>query len=946
MASAPLPPKYGDRSTAQHQSNLNSLRVQVGQHIPIVPTTPALGKSVALRKKTRLIFGMALTGLMGVLYAASSTILMNSLKEAETQYTHAAVAGVSSVFSQTEEDFSTRLADWSAWDDTYTFIQDANKNYIKSNLVPESLEVLKINLALYIQPSGKIVFGTGFDRVNQKYTVIPQALRTQLAPQSPLLQHSSTKSTLEGIVLLPEGPMMISSRPIVTSEGKGPIRGTMIFGRLFDAAEIARMSKMARLPLSLYGLNETMPADFQAVRDQLSPSNPILVRPLSQKTIAGYALMLDIYGKPAVLVRVDVPRDIYHQGKKSLQYLVVALLVAGLIFTVVTLPLLERLILFWHERQEKEQRYRAVVAQASEGIFLIDADSKRFLESNAALQNLLGYTAQEVLELTLYDAIAAQPESINQDVQHIYTQKNHFTGEWRCLCKNNSLVDVEVSANLISYEERDALCIVVRDITQRKRAEQALRESEKRLSWQASHDPLTQLVNRREFEQQIEQVVASAKTSDHQHALCYLDLDQFKIVNDTCGHGAGDQLLRQVSALFETGLRKTDILARLGGDEFGILLYQCPLEQAQQIANILREEVQQFRFRWQNKTFSISVSIGLVVIDADTQSLASVLSAADAACYAAKNKGRNRVHIYQRNDRELAQQRGEMQWVSQIPKALEENRFRLYYQSIEPITQTQTKAEHCEVLLRLEDESKIVSPMAFIPAAERYNLMHLIDRWVISRLFAYLGQHYQDLQEYPRMYAVNLSGDSINDEQFVNFVQEQFALHCIPPTIICFEITETVAITNLAKAAQFISQLKNIGCRFALDDFGSGMSSFAYLKNLPVDYLKIDGVFIKDIVKDEIAASMVEAIARIASVMKIQTIAEFVENEATLSKLKSLGVDYAQGYGIAKPRPLENKELGKLGEQRSWGREINYRLSNSFDITAVKSSGVLQLNSI
>lgn len=944
MASAPLPSKCGDRSTAHHQSILNSLGVQVGQHIPIVPTTPALGKSIALRKKTRLLFGIALTGFMGVLYAASSTILINSLRQAETQYTHAAVAGVSSVFRQTEEDFSTRLADWSAWDDTYTFIQDANKNYIKSNLVPESLETLKINLALYIQPSGKIVFGTGFDRTHKKYTAIPQALQTQLSPQSLLMRHPNTKSSLDGIVLLPEGPMMISSRPIVTSVGKGPIRGTMIFGRLFDAVEIARMSKMARLPLSLYGLNETMPADFQAVRDQLSPSNPILVRPLSEKTIAGYALMLDIYGKPAVLVRVDVPRDIYHQGKKSLQYLVVALLVAGLIFTVVTLPLLERLIVFWHERQEKEQRYRAVVAQASEGIFLVDADSKRFLESNAAFQNLLGYTSQEVLELTLYDAIATQPESIDQDVQHIYTQKNHFTGEWQCRRKDNSLVDVEVSANLISYEERDALCIVVRDITQRKRAEQALRESEKRLSWQASHDPLTQLVNRREFEQQIEQALVSAKTSGHQHALCYLDLDQFKIVNDTCGHGAGDQLLRQVSALFETQLRKTDTLARLGGDEFGILLHQCPLEQAQQIANILREEVQEFRFRWQDKTFSISVSIGLVVIDADTQSLASVLSAADTACYAAKNKGRNRLHIYQIDDRELAQ-RGEMQWVSQIPKALEENRFCLYYQSIVPIAETQTKAEHYEILLRLEDESKIVSPMAFIPAAERYNLMHLIDRWVISTLFAYLGQHYQDLQEYPRMYAINLSGDSINDEQFVNFVQEQFALHQIPPTIICFEITETIAITNLAKAAQFISQLKNLGCCFALDDFGSGMSSFAYFKNLPVDYLKIDGVFIKDIVKDEIAASMVEAIARIASVMKIQTIAEFVEDEATLIKLKSLGVDYAQGYGIAKPRPLENK-LGKLGEQRIWGSKINHRLSSSFEVTAVKSSGVLQLNSI
>lgn len=325
---------------------------------------------------------------------------------------------------------------------------------------------------------------------------------------------------------------------------------------------------------------------------------------------------------------------------------------------------------------------------------------------------------------------------------------------------------------------------------------------------------------------------------------------------------------------------------------------------------MLRERIHEFRFCWEEKTFSVGVSIGLVVINADTQSLASVLSAADAACYAAKNKGRNRVHVYQIDDRELTQQRGEMQWVSRITKALEEHRFRLYYQRIVPITQTETSnSEHWEVLLRLEDETgSIISPMAFIPAAERYNIMHLIDRWVISTLFAYLEQQYQQTwdcaQGQPSIYAVNLSGASINDEQFINFVQEQFALYRIPPSIICFEITETLAITNLAKAAEFIRELKALGCHFALDDFGSGMSSFAYLKNLPVDYLKIDGVFIKDIVTDAIAREMVEAIARIASVMGIQTIAEFVENDAILMKLKALGVDYAQGYGIAKPCPF------------------------------------------
>lgn len=920
MSSTPLPPHQTEGVSQLGRYNImNKLRAQAGQrHIGAgLLNTPGKGKSITLHNKTRLLFGIALTGLLGVLYAASSTILLSSLKKAEQQDTQQIVRGVLGIFAQTQEDFDSRFADWAAWDESYTFIEDANEHYVKASLAPEVFTTVKLNLALYIHSSGRIVFGTGFDLKTKQKTSIPQVIRKHLSANDLLLQHPDPKSNLAGIVLLPEGPMLISSRPIVTTKGEGPIRGTLICGRYLDNDAIEKLARITRSSITMHGLNETqMPPDFQAVHSSLLENQAIVVRPLSEDTIAGYALVKDIYGKPAVVLRVDMPREIYRQGQSSLKYLIVSLLVVGLVFGAVTLKLIERLILFWHERQEKEERYRAVVAQASEGIFLVDANTKSFLEANAAFQNLLGYSSKEVLGLTLYDVVAHDRESIDRDVQHIRTKQHHCTSEWQYCCKNGFLVDVEVSANVISYEERDALCIVMRDITSRKRAEEALRESEKRLSWQASHDPLTKLVNRREFEQRLQQAVTSAKTLDHQHVLCYLDLDQFKIVNDTCGHVAGDELLRQVSALFQSGLRKTDILARLGGDEFGVLLYQCPLEPAVQIANKLREQIHKLRFQWEDKTFSIGVSIGLVVIDADTQSLASALSAADAACYTAKNKGRNRVHIYQINDQELAQQRGEMQWVSRIPKALEENRFRLYYQRIVPLKQTNTKSEHGEVLLRLKDETgKIISPMAFIPAAERYNLMHLIDRWVISTLFAHIGQQYQEnpdsfsMQGRPGMYAVNLSGASINDEHFINFVQEQFDKARFPPSIICFEITETVAITNLAKAAEFILKLKALGCHFALDDFGSGMSSFAYLKNLPVDYLKIDGAFIKDIVKDAIAAEMVKTIARIASVMGIQTIAEFVENDAILLKLKALGVDYAQGYGIAKPCPFDINEI-------------------------------------
>jgi diguanylate cyclase (GGDEF)-like protein/PAS domain S-box-containing protein len=442
------------------------------------------------------------------------------------------------------------------------------------------------------------------------------------------------------------------------------------------------------------------------------------------------------------------------------------------------------------------------------------------------------------------------------------------------------------------------------------------------LSWQASHDALTGLVNRREFEHRLDRAVTSAQAEDQIHALCYLDLDQFKIVNDTCGHTAGDELLRQVTALLQAHIRKSDTLARLGGDEFGVLLHQCPLENSRHIANLLREEVQNFRFHWKKKQFAIGVSIGLVVIDQDSGNMASVLSKADAACYAAKNRGRNRVHVYQVNDLEVAKQQGEMQWMVRLTEALEKDYFCLYYQPIVPAIDNLTRdfpsREYYEVLLRLRDEvGNLISPMAFIPAAERYGLMHLIDRWVIRTLFAMQAEHCREIWRHCReqrqscnyLYSVNLSGASINDEQFIEFLKEQFVLYRIPPELICFEIPETVAIAHLSKTTQVVAEIRQLGCRCVLDKFGSGLSSFTHLKQLPVDYLKIDGTMIRHSVNDVVDTAIIEAIQQIGQAMGIQTIAEFVENDAILAKVKELGINYVQGYGIARPNPL-NRGMG------------------------------------
>jgi diguanylate cyclase (GGDEF)-like protein len=431
-------------------------------------------------------------------------------------------------------------------------------------------------------------------------------------------------------------------------------------------------------------------------------------------------------------------------------------------------------------------------------------------------------------------------------------------------------------------------------------------DATQQLRYQANHDALTGLVNRREFEQRLERALKSAQELDLQHVFCYMDLDQFKIVNDTCGHGAGDELLRQLSQMLSRRTRERDTLARLGGDEFGLLLENCSLEVARNIAEELRAMVHEFRFMHDDKVFSIGASIGLVAITQATESVVSIMSNADRACFAAKDAGRNQVHVYEPTSREIMQRHGEMQWISRITSALETDRFRLYAQPIRPLAAAKGYC-HFEVLLRkIGEDGQIVLPMAFIPAAERFQFMKSIDRWVIRHTFAaYSSLCSQDADKQHCMLTINLSGISLGDKTLLDYIIEQFALYDVPPQCIGFEITETAAITNLAHTIELMSELKAIGCRFLLDDFGSGMSSFGYLKNLPVDYIKIDGSFVQHMDTNPIDFAMVQSIHDIAQAMQISTIAEFVESPAILEKLESIGVHYGQGNYLGMPVPIE-----------------------------------------
>jgi diguanylate cyclase (GGDEF)-like protein/PAS domain S-box-containing protein len=559
------------------------------------------------------------------------------------------------------------------------------------------------------------------------------------------------------------------------------------------------------------------------------------------------------------------------------------------------------------ERRLFDEKERAEVTLGSIGDGVIRTDAEGLIEYlNPVAEQLLGCDLRAVGGRSIAQVITLVNENSREPLENPVTI---CLRERRVVGRSNVSLMVRPDGREFSIDDsaapirsREGLVIgavmVFHDVSR-------ARTLARQLAHQASHDFLTGLVNRHEFERRLSRAIGRARKDGTTHALCYLDLDQFKVVNDTCGHVAGDELLRQLAQALIQKVRRRDTLARLGGDEFGVLLEHCPPEQANRVAHELLEAVQEFRFVWEGKPFALGVSIGVVMISGESESMAAVLRDADAACYAAKERGRNRVHLYEQNDAVLSLRQGEMQWVTRVTQALEEHRFRLYAQPILPLAQRSGEQTRWEVLIRMQQaDGSLVAPGAFIPAAERYNLMGQVDRWVIKEVtsgYARYSQH-----PLKPIASINLSGASLGDPGMLGFVREHLARHNLPPETLCFEITETAAIANLAQAAHFIGELKALGCRFALDDFGSGMSSFAYLQSLPVDALKIAGTFIRHIETDPVEYAMVEAINRVGHVMKLQTVAEGVERVATVATLRRIGVDYAQGYAIAEPVPLED----------------------------------------
>lgn len=549
--------------------------------------------------------------------------------------------------------------------------------------------------------------------------------------------------------------------------------------------------------------------------------------------------------------------------------------------------------------QASETKYRELFESVVAGVFQTSPEG-RFISANPALVRMLGYDSEdELLSLDITRDVYMYPEDRTNWRKAIDEEGKIRNAELvlrkkdgsKIVVLENSRAETDAQGRLIYFEG------TLTDITE-------THEQSAQLSYEASHDPLTGVFNRREFERRLQSLLDNIHVQPGPHAICYMDLDRFKSINDNCGHVAGDELLRQVAEQLQSRVRHGDTLSRLGGDEFALILHDCGEEDAVRVAEGLRTMVDEIRFSWSGQIHTIGASIGVVPISPERRRISEVMGAADAACYRAKDSGRNRVHLYVEDDASALRRLGELGWVTRVKAALQENRFHLAAQPIRPLADG-ADFFHYELLVRMLDEDgREIPPGAFFPAVERYNLSIRMDRWIVIKALAWLTENSSLMHDSSKFF-INLSADSVADAGFAESLSRQISESGIPGGKLCFEISENIATENLSATNRFISKLKDQGCEFALDNFGNGISSFAYLKNLAVDYVKIDGVFVRSMGDDEIDWQMVKSINEISHAMQKKTIAEHVESEKVIKKLQNLKLDFAQGYAISRPLPID-----------------------------------------
>jgi diguanylate cyclase (GGDEF)-like protein/PAS domain S-box-containing protein len=891
-----------------------------------------------LRAKMLVVVAGGIALLFTLLYLTAQTVLLDGYAKLEKDKTIIQVTSAMGLLEEQSQQLNGILGEYAHWDGTYQYMVQPDPHYIQSNYTNETFSNLKVKAIILVNPEGEVVYKRGYDFASGKAWPIPKLIEQAVSNGGRLIDASIEHTS--GFFATPEGIFIVSALDVQPSGTKGLRRGTQIMVREVDSLLVAHIESIIGAKLTIQPL-----ANKFAEAGNLLASGGVVVKPLSDSQVAGYASVENIADSGQLIINTTDDREIFKQGESTLSFLLWSMSVIALMLALISW-IFDRLVLLRLERLNDDvervgdntnmtSRVRSLggsdeLASLSHGIngmlesldeskYALQLETERVqvtLESiadavitsnaagyvlymNAAAEMLTGVNFSEVKSKKIQSLFRLMAEDRTTPVDSIWLIDSYSNLEEVVLERaDGQEFFIRKSASPIYDRDGNTFGIVtvLHDVTM-------LRTLSNQLSFQARHDELTGLINRYEFDRKAQAAIDDATTGNRVHCLAYIDLDQFKIVNDTCGHMAGDVLLRQLANHLKAKVRSSDTLARLGGDEFALLLMGCDLDKAQEIIDGLLQVVREYRFTFDDKVFKVGASIGLTeILPNHTPTLSELLSTVDSACYAAKEEGGNRIHVYRSDDANIKEHNNQLEWVSRIHLGLEKKQFVLYIQRMESLT---VGAElHCELLIRMQGlDGTLYPPGYFLPAAERYHLMPKIDRWVVGEAFSIIARKGVN---FPYVCAINLSGQTFSEEGFLEYVVDQIKQHGVDPSRICFEITETAVIANLNKARQFMQTLREIGCRFSLDDFGSGLSSFAYLKNLDVDFLKIDGMFVKAIANSKVDRAMVESINNVGHVMGLHTIAEFAENDEIINILKEIGVDYAQGYGFAKPELFDD----------------------------------------
>lgn len=846
--------------------------------------------------KRKILLAVVLLAIISsFLYLSSHLILLKSFSQLEQEYTSENVKRALSAISDDIQQIDTITGDYAGWDEAYAFIDNGNKAFIRSNLDDAIFPKLRLNILVYVRSSGTIVFGKAFDLRTGTESPLPPPLVKQLTANSRLVRHPSNNSVVSGVLLLPEGPLLIVSRPVLTSSYKGPIHGSLIMGRFLGADEIRRLADLSHLTLSVFPLNSPRRAAETAhILPPLSTTRPILVRPGSGKTITGYGLIDDIYGRPALIAKVDMQRRIYAKGEEAVQYFLICFLGFCLISSLTGYTLYAKLLTSRRARKDTEKRYRSVISQASDIILLVDIHSRRILEANIAFQRLLGYAPDEAVQLTLYDIMEDDRSGVDWHVGRILSEKVCFLGEHTVKGHDGNRVEVDLNANLVSYGDQQVICMVIRDISERKRFEGELMHM-------AHHDALTGLPNRTLFFDRLRQGLYKKERSRKMLAVVYLDLDRFKIINDTLGHHTGDQLLKEVADRLRGVIRKADTISRLGGDEFTIIVDEIatPADSVLVAEKIL--SVFAAPFQLEKEEMFVTASMGVTLYPTDGDTAEKLLKNADTAMYHAKEEGRNTYQFFSEEMNIRVSERLSME--TGLRNALARNELLLYYQ---PRVNTATACiVGVEALIRWQHPEKgLILPDAFIPLAEETGLIVPIGEWVLQTACAQ-ARVWQDAGLAQMRVSVNISCRQFTHNNLTASIRSVLQETGLEPSSLELEITESVIMLNPERAISLLNELKEMGISIAIDDFGTGYSSLSHLKRLPADILKVDKSFVRGIPGNKSDETLVATIINMGHNLGLGLVAEGVESKEQLHFLEQHNCQEMQGYYFSKPLPVE-----------------------------------------